>query len=143
MFASTDFPDHASSFYTADRERRATWLRLRADWPVRIASSNLPARKWRRAPTVASHVADLHEVINVHAGSSHPALLGASWGAMLALAYAAARSGSTGPLILVGCGTFDLAARAELQRTIAERMNDDIRGRLKRADQLHQDERLK
>jgi len=38
--------------------------------------------------TVATHVADLHEVIGFYAGPAHPALLGASWGAMLALAYA-------------------------------------------------------
>jgi len=93
--------------------------------------------------TVARHVADLHEVINAYAGGCHPALLGSSWGAMLALAYAAAHPGSTGPLVLVGCGTFDLAARAVLQRTIAERMNDEIRERLKHTEQLDPDERLK
>jgi pimeloyl-ACP methyl ester carboxylesterase len=93
--------------------------------------------------TVARHVADLHDVINLHAGGCHPAVLGASWGAMLALAYAAAHPGSSGPLILVGCGTFDLVARAEMQRTITERMNDEIRARLKYANQLDPDERLK
>jgi pimeloyl-ACP methyl ester carboxylesterase len=55
---------------------------------------------------------------------------------MLALAYAAAHPISIGPLILVGCGTFDVAARAKLQATIAERMNDDVRVQLKRAEQL-------
>jgi pimeloyl-ACP methyl ester carboxylesterase len=93
--------------------------------------------------TVARHVSDLHEVVTFHAGGCQPALLGASWGAMLALAYAASHPASTGPLILVGCGTFDLAARAELQKTIAERMNEKIRARLKCADQLDQDERMK
>jgi len=93
--------------------------------------------------TVARHVADLHEVINFYAGGCHPAVLGSSWGAMLALAYAAAHPSSTGPLILVGCGTFDPVARAGMQRTITERMNDGIRVRLKYADQLDQDERLK
>src|SRR5262249_1346325 len=39
-FASTDILDHASSFYMADRERQATWLRLHVGWLVRIASSN-------------------------------------------------------------------------------------------------------
>src|SRR5713226_3040482 len=77
--------------------------------------------------TVARHVADLHEIINVYAQDCHPAMLGASWGAMLALAYAAAHPDSTGPVILVDCGTFDLGARAALQRTIAERMTDAIR----------------
>jgi pimeloyl-ACP methyl ester carboxylesterase len=93
--------------------------------------------------SVARHVADLHEIITVCAPASHPALIGASWGAMLALAYAAAHPGSTGPLILVGCGTFDLGARAMLQRTIAGRMNDDIRAQLKRAEQLDPDECLR
>jgi pimeloyl-ACP methyl ester carboxylesterase len=67
--------------------------------------------------TVARHVADLHEVINFYAGCCRPPLLGASWGAMLALAYAATHPSSTGPVILVGC--FDLAARAELQKPLA------------------------
>jgi pimeloyl-ACP methyl ester carboxylesterase len=93
--------------------------------------------------SVARHVADLHEIITVCAPGSHPALVGASWGAMLALAYAATHPGSTGPLILVGCGTFDPGARATLQRTIAARMNDDIRVQLKRAEQLDLNERLK
>src|SRR4030095_3757589 len=53
--------------------------------------------------TVARHVADLHEVIAACAQDCRPALLGASWGAMLALAYAAAHPGSTGPIVLVGC----------------------------------------
>jgi pimeloyl-ACP methyl ester carboxylesterase len=95
------------------------------------------------ALTVARHVADLHEVVTFYAGGRPPALLGASWGAMLALAYTAAHPTSTGPLILVGCGTFDLTARAELQKTIAGRMNDEIRARLKCADQVDQGERMK
>ncbi len=93
--------------------------------------------------TVARHVADLHEIINFYTVDFRPALLGASWGAMLVLAYAAVHPSSVGPLILVGCGTFDLAARAELQRTIAERMTDAIRARLKDAEQLDANERLK
>jgi pimeloyl-ACP methyl ester carboxylesterase len=36
--------------------------------------------------SVARHVADLHEIITVCTPASHPALIGASWGAMLALA---------------------------------------------------------
>ena len=76
--------------------------------------------------TVAKHVADLHEVIQLHGGESPPALLGSSWGAMLALAYAATHPDSAGPLILVGCGTFDLVARARMQETIRLRWNDQI-----------------
>jgi len=93
--------------------------------------------------TVAQHVADLHEVIAVCAEGCRPALLGASWGAMLALAYTAAHPNSSGPLALVGCGTFDPVARAAMQSTIAERTNDEIRARLKRAEQLDPNARLK
>jgi pimeloyl-ACP methyl ester carboxylesterase len=93
--------------------------------------------------TVARHVADLHEVIAACAQDCRPALLGASWGAMLALAYAAAHPGSTGPIVLVGCGTFDPVARAAMRSTVAERMNDEIRAQLKQADQLDPNERMK
>lgn len=93
--------------------------------------------------TVARHVADLAEVIACRAPGSRPAILGASWGAMLALAYAAAHPDDAGPLILVGCGTFDPVARAELQRVIAERMDDGIRTRLREVEALAPDERLR
>jgi pimeloyl-ACP methyl ester carboxylesterase len=71
--------------------------------------------------TVATHVADLHELIEARCADARPALVGESWGAMLALAYAAAHPEASAALVLVGCGTFDLAARAELQATLAER----------------------
>jgi len=94
--------------------------------------------------TVAQHVEDLHELICLLSVDSPPVLLGSSWGAMLALAYAAKHPNSTGPLILVGCGTFDLRARARMQETIAHRISTDVRKRLERAEQLTSaDERLK
>ena len=86
--------------------------------------------------TVARHVADLHEVCERHAAGCRPALLGASWGAMLALAYAAAHPDAAGPLILVGCGTFDLTARAEFRRLVAERTTDEIRTQFEQAGRL-------
>lgn len=64
--------------------------------------------------TVALHVADLHEVVECHCGGAAPALVGYSWGAMLALCYAAEHPVER--LVLVGCGTFDPVARAELVR---------------------------
>jgi pimeloyl-ACP methyl ester carboxylesterase len=94
--------------------------------------------------SVARHVEDLHELLNFYAAGSPPALLGSSWGAMLALAYAATYPTSTASLILVGCGTFDLAARAKLQETLRQRMNDEVRERLDHAAQFpNEDERLK
>jgi pimeloyl-ACP methyl ester carboxylesterase len=77
--------------------------------------------------TVARHVADLHELV---APLERPALVGSSWGAMLALAYAAAHPASAGPLALVGCGTFDLVARARFKALVAERMDDGLRARV-------------
>ena len=71
--------------------------------------------------TVAGHVADLHDLITASCGGERPALVGESWGAMLALAYAAAHPQAVGPLALVGCGTFDPVSRAQLQATLAER----------------------
>jgi pimeloyl-ACP methyl ester carboxylesterase len=77
--------------------------------------------------TVSRHVADLHELLESHCGGARPALLGSSWGAMLALAYAAAHPGSAGPLVLVGCGTFDPAARARMKAILEERRDDGVR----------------
>jgi pimeloyl-ACP methyl ester carboxylesterase len=93
--------------------------------------------------TVARHVADLHEVVGLYAGTARPALVGASWGAMLTLAYAAEHPDASGPLVLVGCGTFDPVARAELQKTIAERMTDDIRADLEKSEHLGGDQGLR
>jgi pimeloyl-ACP methyl ester carboxylesterase len=82
--------------------------------------------------TVARHVADLQELVLSLPGPS--VILGHSWGAMLALAYAAAHPEQAGPLILVGCGTFDLAARDRMYEIRQERMDDGMRARLQRLD---------
>jgi pimeloyl-ACP methyl ester carboxylesterase len=79
-------------------------------------------RRREAAPlTVAAHVADLHALVTSSRVGERPALVGESWGAMLALAYAAAHPLSVGPLALVGCGTFDPVSRARLQTTLVER----------------------
>jgi len=80
--------------------------------------------------SVARHVADLHEVIQGQCGGGQPALVGESWGAMLALAYAAAHPTATGPIALIGCGTFDPAARAQLQANLDARVSSDLRRQL-------------
>ena len=66
--------------------------------------------------SVARHVADLHELLQALGGARPPALVGESWGAMLALAYAAAHPDQAGPLVLVGCGCFDRKSRARTVR---------------------------
>jgi pimeloyl-ACP methyl ester carboxylesterase len=82
--------------------------------------------------TVARHVADLHELVRSQCGDEHPALVGSSWGAMLALAYAADHPGEAGPLVLIGCGTFDRAARDRMRAICEERMSEDLRQRIER-----------
>lgn len=78
---------------------------------------------------VADHVADLWELVGT-LGAGAPALVGSSWGAMLALAFAAAHPGLAGPLVLIGCGTFDPVARARFHAVVAERMDAGLRRRL-------------
>ena len=94
--------------------------------------------------TVAGHVADLHEVLEAHRSPTLPVLVGHSWGAMLALAYAAAHPHTVSALVLIGCGTFDAASRDHMQGIVDERMDDDLRQRLEGlADELPDpDERL-
>src|SRR5581483_9183731 len=53
--------------------------------------------------TVSGHVEDLHSQITGLNGASPPALVGHSWGEMLALCYAAAHPHAAGPIVLVGC----------------------------------------
>lgn len=84
----------------------------------------------REALTVAVHVADLDELLQRHCGAAQPALVGHSWGAMLALAYAAAHPKRVRSLVLIGCGTFDPRARARLRAIIDERMDDNLKRRV-------------
>jgi len=96
------------------------------------------------ALTVAQHVADLREVVHEYCGTTRPLLVGSSWGAMLALAYAAAHPATVAGIVLIGCGTFDPIARAELQRRLAARLTPALRARLAavEAGSADQDERL-
>jgi pimeloyl-ACP methyl ester carboxylesterase len=94
--------------------------------------------------TVARHIADLHEVVRSSCESAHPALVGSSWGAMLALCYAAEHPQSAGALVLIGCGTFDRVSRARMQETLNDRMDENLRRQLDRlTDEFPEpDERL-
>ncbi|HEX2999173.1 MAG TPA: alpha/beta hydrolase [Armatimonadota bacterium] len=103
-----------------------------------LADSFRVREPWQRGSsttplTVAQHVTDLHALIH-SLDAPRPALVGHSWGAMLALAYAAAHPENACPLVLVGCGTFDKAARAQLQATLAARPSDALRQRLERLE---------
>ena len=95
--------------------------------------------------SVARHVADLHEVVKTRCDEARPALVGHSWGAMLALAYAAEHPDSAGALVLIGCGTFDPVARARMREILDERIDDQLRRRLERLPEEYSDpsERLR
>ena len=82
--------------------------------------------------TVAKHVADLNELVT-GVLPSKPVLVGESWGAMLALAYAAVHPDAVRAVVLVGCGTFDEEARAQFVRTRDQRKTADM---LRRLEQL-------
>jgi pimeloyl-ACP methyl ester carboxylesterase len=85
--------------------------------------------------TVATHVEDLHELIlSRRRPGERPALVGSSWGAMLALAYAAAHPADAGPLVLVGCGTFDTTARGRMREILDERMDAEFKAEIERIE---------
>ncbi|MBK8979305.1 MAG: alpha/beta hydrolase [Planctomycetes bacterium] len=88
------------------------------------------ARSGPEPLTVRRHVDDLLELLPADRA---PALVGHSWGAMLALATAAAAPARIGAIALVGCGTFDARARRELDRRLARRIDVRLRAALDRA----------
>jgi pimeloyl-ACP methyl ester carboxylesterase len=91
--------------------------------------------------TVASHVEDLRELLSTAATNRQtlPALLGSSWGAMLALAFAARYPECVGAIVLVGCGTFDPASRRQLHATIGERMDARLRLQFTQLAEIYSD----
>ena len=104
---------------------RALGQRFRAIEPFQRGSGGDPL-------TVAQHVEDLRELIDARCADERPALVGSSWGAMLALAYACVHPKRAGPLVLVGCGTFDEASRARMREILSERTDAALRARLER-----------
>ena len=100
-----------------------------------LSDSFRAIESWQRGSgegtlTVARHVEDLHSLITGLDSDLPPALVGHSWGAMLALCYAAAHPSKAGPIVLVGCGTFDPASRARMKAILQERTNLHLQERL-------------
>lgn len=95
--------------------------------------------------TVAQHIADLDAVIGTYCSEEKPLLAGHSWGAMLALAYAAEHWNAAGPVVLIGCGTFDAASRERMDELRAQKMKRHIFRRMQEriASADDPDERLK
>lgn len=101
-----------------------------------ISGSFHAVEPWQRgsggaALTVARHIADLFELATLLGGDAPVPIVGHSWGAMLALCYAAEHPARAGPLVLVGCGAFDEGGRSRMRATIEERMGGDLRDRIR------------
>ena len=77
--------------------------------------------------TVARHIADLDEVVQSQHSIPGPALVGHSWGAMLALAYAAEHPEAVRAIALIGCGTFDATSRARMKFLLDQRFTPKLR----------------
>jgi pimeloyl-ACP methyl ester carboxylesterase len=100
-----------------------------------LADSFRAIEPWQRGSgdeplSVARHVADLRELVAVRAPETPPAIVGHSWGAMLALCYAAAHPTEAGPIVLVGSGTFDRASRNAMKATLTARTSEPLRRQL-------------
>lgn len=83
--------------------------------------------------TVARPVADIHDLATELGGDTPVPFVGHSWGAILALCYAAERPSKAGPIVLIRCGTFDQASRDKMQVAIEERFDGDVRNRIRHA----------
>ncbi len=80
--------------------------------------------------TVADHIEDLHRLVQDISDDRRPAIVGESWGAMLALAYASAHPDSVEALVIIGCGTFDKQSRQMMDSTIESRLDEVRRAKL-------------
>lgn len=123
--------------YMAPVARELADLGFRVLEPLQRRSSTVPL-------TVAQHIADMREVLAHSCPGERPALVGSSWGAMLALAYAATHPDECGPLVLVGCGTFDTSARARFEELRRERTTPELQKAIEevRKTVAHPDEQL-
>ncbi len=94
--------------------------------PLQRRSGDIPL-------TVDQHIADLREVVDACCPGERPALVGSSWGAMLALAFAGVHSDLAGPLVLIGSGTFTVESSREFHRLLAGRVPAEVEARLEAA----------
>ncbi len=82
--------------------------------------------------TVKKHIEDLYAVARGSDEGRPPLIVGHSWGAMLALACAAEHADCARAIVLVGCGTFDVAARRQMHEERSRRMRTDPAARAER-----------
>lgn len=75
--------------------------------------------------TVDCHIKDLDYLIDSKIDTQKPFIIGHSWGAMLALAYASSHPDKVHALILVGCGTFNIESRNRMNKVLSERLGEE------------------
>jgi pimeloyl-ACP methyl ester carboxylesterase len=97
--------------------------------PLQRGSGDIPL-------TVALHVEDLHNVLQEIPQGEKVRLVGFSWGAMLALTYAARHPEQIESVILIGCGTFDEQSRRIYIDNIARGMRSGEKQRIKKIEAL-------
>jgi pimeloyl-ACP methyl ester carboxylesterase len=88
---------------------------------------------------VDRHVRDLDAFLDAGAAGGPLAVVGSSWGAMLALAYAAAHPEPRRPLVLIGCGTFEEASRTRMRHILEERLSGEVAEALARSEENEPD----
>ena len=82
--------------------------------------------------SVQQHVSDLASFLAAEASDSVHAIIGHSWGAMLALCFGCDFPELADALVLIGCGTFDETAREEYKRRVSARTPPDVQAKLDR-----------
>jgi pimeloyl-ACP methyl ester carboxylesterase len=94
--------------------------------------------------TVSTHIRDLDDLILRGGRDTRLAIVGHSWGAMLALAYAAVHPDTPLALMLIGCGTFSATARTVFEARLEARLTPLHRARLKHINETetHEGRRL-
>ena|SRR5437773_5418724 len=120
-----------------------TWRQWRADSATAGRCWNLFSGAAARI-SVARHVADLHDVVTSRCDNRPVALVGHSWGAMLALAYAAQHADRVASVVLIGPGTFAVEARERMRAILDARTDASLRQRVRMLDEecADLDERL-
>lgn len=79
---------------------------------------------------VARHIQDLRDVITHYCPGEKPLLVGHSWGAMLALMFAALHPDTPKAIVMIGSGTFDTASRKQTEELRQQRVDEAFRQRL-------------
>jgi pimeloyl-ACP methyl ester carboxylesterase len=113
---------------------RSLCSRFRILEPLQRAGGDVPL-------TVDRHVADLHDVLRDPLKEGLVRLAGHSWGAMLALTYAARYPSEIDRVILIGCGTFDVQARKAYQSHLEQRMDPEDKRRVLHLEALMAEEK--